>query len=353
MALNRDVASGLASLAFRTVVAFALVAIAAPASAQTAVADFSAAPPSGDYTFRSTSPATLAELIDAATPRPAVAVLGHLFLPAGDAKVPALVFIHGSGGVYPAMLDFWPKTLNAAGIAVFAVDTFGSRGVRSTVDDQSAVPFAADTADAFNALKLLATHPRIDPNRIAIIGASRGGISALRTAVERVVAGQHLPNDLHYAAHVMLYSGGCTGIFRLVVRPGVFRKEPMLWLHGDADDYAPMPPCQDYSARIAAAGTPTEFVVIPGARHKFDSDDTKRYTLRTAQRTNASCPLETDIATFAIDDMRTGKRLSRDEIRDVSKESCSELGASVEGDRKARSLAAENLVRFLGQALKP
>lgn len=333
--------------------AIAWLALAATASAQTAVTDFAAAPPSGDYTFASSTPATLPELMDVATPKSPAAVLGHLFLPPGDGKVPALVFIHGSGGIYPAMLDFWPKTLNAAGIAVFSVDTFGSRGIKSTADDQSLVPFTADTADAFAALRLLATHPRIDRDRIAVMGVSRGGLTALRTDVQRIVASQQLPGDLHFAAHVMMYGSGCSGTFRLVVRPGVFRNEPMLFLHGDADDYVPMQPCQDYAARIAAAGTPAQFIVVPGARHKFDADDPKRYTLRSVRRTSATCPLETDIANFAIDDMRTGKRLTSEEVSTIQREECSVTGASVEGDRSARAFAAEKIVTFLHDTLKP
>jgi dienelactone hydrolase len=336
----------------RAIGSIGLALFSAWASAQTAVADFAAAPPSGDYNFASSTPATLPELLDSATPKSPVAVLGHLFLPAGNDKVPAVVFIHGSGGIYSAMLDFWPKTLNAAGIAVFSVDTFGSRGVQSTADDQSLVPFTADTADAFAALRLLATHPRIDPGRIAVMGVSRGGLTALRTAVQRIVAAQQLPADLHFAAHVMMYASGCAGTFRLVVKPGVFRPEPMLFVHGDADDYVPMQPCQDYATRIAAAGTPTQFVVLPGARHKFDADDTKRYTLRSVRRTNATCPLETDIATLAVDDMRTGKRLTAQETSALQREECTATGASVEGDRAARTLAADNVVRFLGQTLK-
>lgn len=78
--------------------------------------------------------------------------------------------MHGSGGIYSAMLGYWPEQFNAAGYAVLSVDSFGPRGVKSTATDQSQVPFAADVADAFAALKLLASHPRIDAGRIAIMG---------------------------------------------------------------------------------------------------------------------------------------------------------------------------------------
>ncbi len=170
--------------------------------------------------------------------------------------------MHGSGGVYNAELDFWPKQFNAAGIAVFTLDMFGPRGVQSTYEDQSKVPFPADTADAFAALRLLATHPRIDAKRIAVMGFSRGGIAALRTSVERIDAARKLPEGLRYAAAISTYGGGCTGVFRLVVKPGVFSKAPILFLHGDADDYTPIAPCLDYADKIGKARTMIEFVTL-------------------------------------------------------------------------------------------
>jgi dienelactone hydrolase len=207
------------------------------AMAQTAVADFKAGPGNGEYGFASWTPKTLPELMRGQGSAEAQNVTGHLFLPPGETKVPAVLLVHGSGGLYSAMLDYWPKAFNAAGIAVFAMDSFGPRGVKSTADDQSQVPFTADTADAFAALKLLATHPRIDAQRIAVMGLSRGGITVQRSAVERIVASQKLPDGLRFAAHIPVYSGGCVGAFRLRVKPGVFAKAPQLWLHGSADDY--------------------------------------------------------------------------------------------------------------------
>lgn len=317
------------------------------ARAQDLVTDFSAGQSNGVYAFASSTPKTIIEILKRTAPPDSVNIVGHLFLPPGSDKVPAVLLMHGSGGIYSAMLGYWPEQFNGAGYAVFSVDSFGPRGVKSTAEDQSQVPFAADVADAFAALKLLASHSRIDAGRIAIMGFSRGGITAWRTGVERLIAAQRLPGGLRFAAHVPLYSGGCVGEFRLIAKPGVFTKAPMLWIHGDNDDYAVMGPCQDYAERIGKAGTPVEFVVIPGARHKFDDDDTKRYQVRSAQITPEGCPVEIDIATFAAYDRFTGERIQGDNYQAVLKKSCRGLGASVEGNRSLREKAAQAAVGFL------
>jgi dienelactone hydrolase len=319
---------------------------ASSAMAQTTVTDFRAGQANCTYAFATNSPAGLPDLLKPAPQGPAATAVGHLFLPAGSGAVPALVFMHGSGGVYDAMLGYWPRLLNGAGIAMFAVDSFGPRGVRSTVDDQSQVPFAADVADVFNALKLLATHPRVDAKRIAVLGTSRGGLASWRASVERIIVNQGLGEGLRYAAHIQLYSGGCVGVFRLVVKPGVFAKAPQLWIHGMADDYTPIAPCRDYADRIAKSGTPVEFVAIDGAHHKFDQDDPRRVYLRAAQRTLENCPVEIDIANLAAFDRFTNQRLQGDAYT-AAVRACSALGANVEGSRRARDQAGQAVIAFL------
>lgn len=314
------------------------------------VKDFSAAPGNGAYRFESHTPKGIGELLRAPHAGDVVDIVGHLFLPPGDGRVPAVVFMHGSGGPYDAMLGYWPRLLNAQGVAVFSLDTFGPRGVKSTADDQSQVPFGADVEDVFSALRLLATHPRVDGRRIAVMGASRGGIAAWRSNVEKVIAAQQLPDGLRFAAHVQLYAGGCAGAFRLVVKPGVFGPAPMLWLHGDADDYTPIGPCRDYAERIGQAGTPVTFVALPGARHKFDQDDTRRITLRSAQRTQENCPLEFDVDTMTAYDRSRAERVSGEAYQAVLRQ-CSTIGASVQGDPAARDRAGAAVVEFLARVL--
>ena len=278
--------------------------------AQDVIADFKAGPPTGVYAFVTSTPKTLPDLVKPGANGEAAKIVGHLFLPKGSDKVPAVVLMHGSGGIHGAMLDFWPKLFNAQNIAVFSLDRFGPRGVKSTAEDQSQVPFAADVADAFAALRLLASHPRIDAKRIAIMGFSRGGLASWRTAVERIITAQQLPDGLRFAAHIQMYSGGCNGGFRLIIKPGVFSKMPELWVHGESDDYTPIGPCRDYAQRIGEAGTPVEFVSLPGVHHKFDDIDQRRAFGRDLQRTLENCPLEMDIDTLATYDRDTGTRLT-------------------------------------------
>ena len=334
--------------AFAALLGAAGLLAAAAVAAQPTVSDFSAGPGNGVYGFASWTPKTLPELLRGPGSAEAQNIAGHLFLPPGEGKVPAVLLVHGSGGMHDAMLDFWPKTFNAAGYAVLAIDSFGPRGVRSTADDQGLVPIAADTAEAFAALKLLATHPRIDRQHIAIMGFSRGGIAVQRSATERIVAAQKLPDGLRFAAHVPVYSGGCAGVFRLKTQPGVFSKAPQLWLHGDADDYTGIGPCRDYAKQIGAAGTPVAFVVLEGAGHPFDGEELRRVFLRGAQRTLDSCPLEMDIDTLALFDRRSGQRLQGEALQATFK-SCSAQGGSLEASRKARDQSAQAALSFLAR----
>jgi dienelactone hydrolase len=319
---------------------------AGAAFAQTVTDDFSKGQPNGAYKFASWTPDSLPQLLKGNAANERTEIVGHLFLPKGNEKVPAVILMHGSGGIYRAMLEYWPRQFNAAGIAVLSIDSFGPRGVKSTAEDQSQVPFAADVTDAFAALKLLASHPRVDAKRIAIMGFSRGGITTWRAGVERIIAAQKLTDGLRFAAHIPVYSGGCTGIFRLQIKPDVFSKAPMLWIHGDADDYTAIGPCQEYADKIGKAGTPVEFVVIKGARHKFDADDLKRTQISGAQVAIPTCPIEIDIETMAAYDRTTGERLQGEAFKSAQKK-CVGRGASVEGNAAARDQAGKAAVGFL------
>lgn len=315
----------------------------------TTLPDFHLGPGNGVYRYASSTPDSVADLVESSRPRPTATAQGQLLMPppmATGAALPAVVLVHGSGGVYREELTYWARLLNEQGMAALVIDVFSPRGVNSTGKDQSLVPFAADTADAFAALRMLASHPGIDPRRIAVVGFSRGGITAVRSAVEPIIQGS-APAGLRFAAHVALYSGGCANTLSVMAAPGVFSKAPMLFVHGDADDYADMSDCQAYAGRISGAGTPAAFVVLPGARHKFDLDRQRVINRPLNSKTKAGCPLEYDILAMTPRDRRSGEALSKAQVKSITRDLCTARGATMGGNTGARDAAGKAVVEFL------
>src|SRR5215471_8758270 len=110
---------------------------------------------------------------------------GELRLPRGTTeKFPAVILIHGSGGI-SAATDRWAQELNSVGVAAFILDTFTGRGIVNTTSDQSQLDSIAITHDAYAALGKLATHPHLDAGRIAVMGFSKGAVAAIYSSNER------------------------------------------------------------------------------------------------------------------------------------------------------------------------
>lgn len=82
------------------------------------------------HSLASTTLTTPEFLLGNAQGKPAM-LAGELRLPVGTTvKLPAVILVHGSGGIGGAM-DMWIHHLNQAGIATFVVDTFSGRNFSS------------------------------------------------------------------------------------------------------------------------------------------------------------------------------------------------------------------------------
>ena len=94
-----------------------------------------------------------------------------------------MVILTSSAGVQRHREHYYARALNDAGTAALIVDSFTGRGVRRTVADQTLVSAAQMEGDAFAALALLRADPRIDPQRIGVMGVSKGGVATLNAAI--------------------------------------------------------------------------------------------------------------------------------------------------------------------------
>jgi dienelactone hydrolase len=119
-------------------------------------------------------------------------------------------------------------------------------------------------ADAHRAFELLAKHPRIDPQRIGLMGVSSGARTTLYVATRRFAPDATVGR---YAGFVALYPP-CN--LRLDGETEV--TGPIRIHHGAADIVTRPEFCRAYVDRLKEAGRDAEFHEYPDARHGYDSN---------------------------------------------------------------------------------
>jgi dienelactone hydrolase len=176
-----------------------------------------------------------------------------------------VILIHGSGGI-SAATDRWAQELNSVGVAAFILDTFTGRGIVNTTSDQSQLDSIAITHDAYAALGKLATHPRLDAGRIAVMGFSKGAVAAIYSSNERF-RNAYGPGNAEFAAHIGLYTP-CNVTYR---QDDKVAAKPIRLFHGIADDYVSIEPCRSYVKRLKDNGADATLTEFPDAYHAYDN----------------------------------------------------------------------------------
>src|SRR5258706_1237406 len=229
-----------------------------------------------------------------------VMLAGELRIPApGTGRLPVVVLAHGSGGVGPNVAE-WASELNAIGIATFTLDSFTGRGLVSTSADQALLGRLAMTYDTYRAFEVLEKNPRIDPQRIAAMGFSRGG-QAVLYAAGKAFPEMHGPASVRdFAAYLPFYAS-CGTIF---MADDEVTKSPIRMHHGAADNYVPVAPCRGYVARLKAKGANVTLTEYPGAHHAFDA----RRPVAVAEKSQStrSCELA-ERANGVVVNVKTGQ----------------------------------------------
>src|SRR5689334_8667433 len=196
-----------------------------------------------------------------AAQRPArVSATLHLPMQA-ERPFPCMVLLTSSAGVQRHREHYYAQALNDAGVAAFIVDSFSGRGVRRTVADQTLVSAAQMEGDAFAALALLRSDPRIDANRIGVMGVSKGGGATLNAAIavrQRWRNGFPHLFDLHVAI--------CPGATAQHRDPATHGR-PMYFMLAGRDDYTPAALAVGYAERMRAAGNRRIKVKVYGCAH--------------------------------------------------------------------------------------
>jgi len=208
---------------------------------------------------------------DAARAGPTMAV-GTLYLPPGGAtpvpsrSMPAVVLLHGAGGVLAAREHTYGRQLAAMGAAALVVDVFGARRDRASGFTQRLLEITESMAiaDAYAGLRFLAARPEVDPRRVALVGFSYGAMATMY-ALNAGVAALMAPGGERFAAHAAFY-GPCIARFVDPRTTGA----PLLILYGTDDALIDPARCQEFAADTRRGGSTVEVIAYAGALHQWD-----------------------------------------------------------------------------------
>ena len=307
----------------------------------------------GRIEFVSTTPEQVWAMVrgNQARIKPTV-VWGDLAIPnTGTKKVPAVIISHGSDGVNNnTAIQGWAKALNDAGIAVFVVDTYSPRGAdRLTPEGRLNQNLAAHISDALHALKLLATHPQIDRDKIFHLGASTGGTTVMGAAFPAYMR-TVVSAPTKWAGSIALYPG-CNTRWR-VEQLGT-NPAPLMLMLGAKDDMTPAQVCVDFAKSLKAGGHDVSYKVYEDAHHVFDRLNQPYQQFKEGNF--AKCNLEVVIDRQSIDGFSQGgydfvqqKKITNATDLAASLKDCQRMSfITVRSNSKAREEVMQDVLVFI------
>lgn len=230
----------------------------------------------------SASVSTISYEITTRDGRGKLAIPGTLRVPkAASGKVPAVLLLHSAGGI-DGTGHGHAVNLNAAGFATLEIDMFRPRGRT----DLGPIRQQDVVGDVYGALKFLAEHPAIDPDRIAVAGYSFGGTLAILTLEERRQFVHQQITERRFAAHIAYYPvcyffngqlGGKSAPFASDAR-APWTGRPLLIITGANDEYEAPDTCVKLRGLLPDANRDATTVhVYPGVSHGFDEPRSRSY----------------------------------------------------------------------------
>lgn len=224
---------------------------------------------------------------------PRTELVGYLFKPGSPAPqggAPAVVLMHGRGGVYSSLangvydastltrrLRFWADYWTQRGYYALVVDSFGPRGYPTGFAAGSYATRPPEVnevtirpLDAYGAMRFLRGLDGVADDRIGLMGFSNGASATLAAMAD------DKPGDmtrLGFRAGLALYPGcGLQNRFR----QGYKIYAPVRVFIGTADEEVSPESCRSLVDRAAQAGAPIELTVYDGAGHGFDDPSRSR-----------------------------------------------------------------------------
>lgn len=203
-------------------------------------------------------------------PDGAMVLHAELFKPDGAGPFPAVIALHGCGGLgsrsEPVLVRYrdWAEQLLKEGKAVLFPDSYGSRelGPQCHVKIRKITARRERVADILASRQWLMQQSWVAHNRISLLGWANGA-SALLWAVRPQLLLRHAEPDFRSA---VAFYPDC----RLSSGLGWSARVPTLVLIGAKDEVSSPPACRQMVEGAHGRSALTRIVVYPSAYHDFD-----------------------------------------------------------------------------------
>jgi dienelactone hydrolase len=208
--------------------------------------------------FNSFSPKTAKEMLGGLKKLKKQKVYGDLYIPqTNKQKIPLIITLHPSMGFVP---EHHFEYFNNLGIAILDIQTFKSRGIEKQWHYE--VSEEAATIDAYAALDKISKDPRIDKNKIAVMGFSYGAMAVINTHQKFFI--DIIKPKNRFMAHISYYP-------LCYLHKSIKTTEAPLYIFiGEKDRLTPYEFCEDYAKKIIENNGNVVLEVFPEATHRFD-----------------------------------------------------------------------------------
>src|SRR4051794_5318629 len=226
-------------------------------------------------------------------------IVGYLFRPAGNGPFPAVVLLHGRGGLYSSNANAdctlvarsvssgcnattlskrhrtWGEYWAAHGYLTLFADSYGPRDTgrgfgRFTHDDPEREDVNERTVrplDAEGALTYLTSRGDVIANNVFLQGWSNGASTVLNVILRQGA------KTAGFRAALAFYPG--CGPQSLLARTLTTTTQVTMFLAAEDEEVSPTI-CQRVAERSRAAGSPIDVVFYQGATHGFDDPGRRR-----------------------------------------------------------------------------
>uniref|UniRef100_UPI002FE1D5F4 dienelactone hydrolase family protein n=1 Tax=Burkholderia orbicola TaxID=2978683 RepID=UPI002FE1D5F4 len=184
---------------------------------------------------------------------------------------------------------------------------------------------------------LLSHDSRVDPDKIMLMGFSRGGQATLYAAMTRL---NRLWNTsgVRFRAYLPFYPDCMTRY-----RDDTDVNGPIREFHGADDDYDPAPACAAYFERLQQAGRDATMTVFPHASHAFDMPYAMPTVVVKGAQTVRACRIVENESGELVNEA-TGAPFS-------FHDDCVQTDPHVGGNAQARDAAIADVIAYLKTVL--